>query len=569
MASKNIKGITIEINGNTEPLEKSLNSVNRKLHDTQYQLRETEKLLKLNPNNTELLAQKQELLSRAIQNTSDKLKALNIAKEQFGDYSKLTDEDKDKYHALNIEIARCTNQLDDFNNRVNGTSVAFDDTTQNALSFADVLKANILSDVILSGLQAIANGIEKIANAYVDAIKTGIEYNATMESYITSFSAMLGSADEAEKAIKSIQQSASASPFNTADLVKANQLLLTTGETAERSAQVINALGDAVAYTGGGNDELTRMAQNLQQIKNVGKASSTDIKQFAMAGIDVYGILADYLGKNIEQIKEMDISYSDLSDALIKASEENGKYFGAMETQSRTLNGQLNKLNSTAEMVAGTLASSITDGIQNNYLPAINNFLTALQTAFSEQGLQGFGIAFQDGIGAVIDSLGNEETLQKMFDASQQLFDSVTGAFDSNTEIGRANIEKLRQTCLNIATKLVEFVTKNWDKFVAVGLQIASAIINGISTAVGNYLASLTGDIGSALQSASKSRHTGYGSLGYDSLGYGYQSGGFASGGITLNASFSVNGSLNEATAKQFASMMADQINEELGRRIR
>ena len=60
--------------------------------------------------------------------------------------------------------------------------------------------------------------------------------------------------------------------------------------------------------TGGGNDELTRMASNLQQIKNAGKATAMDIRQFAYAGIDVYGILADYLGKTTEEGIEKEMS---------------------------------------------------------------------------------------------------------------------------------------------------------------------------------------------------------------------------------------------------------------------
>lgn len=55
---------------------------------------------------------------------------------------------------------------------------------------------------------------------------------------------------------------------------------------------------------GGGSDELGRMAQNLQQIKNAGKATAADIKQFAYAGIDVYGILADYTGKSTAEVQK-------------------------------------------------------------------------------------------------------------------------------------------------------------------------------------------------------------------------------------------------------------------------
>lgn len=83
---------------------------------------------------------------------------------------------------------------------------------------------------------------------------------------------MLGSASAAENALEQIKQDAARTPFDTAGLVKANELLISTGVDADSSRKVILALGDAVSATGGGNEELSRMAQNLQQIKNAGKA---------------------------------------------------------------------------------------------------------------------------------------------------------------------------------------------------------------------------------------------------------------------------------------------------------
>lgn len=66
-------------------------------------------------------------------------------------------------------------------------------------------------------------------------------------------------------------------------MIKSNQMLITTGESAEKSREAINSLANAVALTGGDSYALERMASNLQQIKNVGKATSMDIRQFGMA----------------------------------------------------------------------------------------------------------------------------------------------------------------------------------------------------------------------------------------------------------------------------------------------
>ena len=69
----NIKGITIEIGGNTTPLQKALSDVNKSIKDTQKQLKDVDKLLKIDPSNIELLKQKQDLLNRAVNDTKDKL----------------------------------------------------------------------------------------------------------------------------------------------------------------------------------------------------------------------------------------------------------------------------------------------------------------------------------------------------------------------------------------------------------------------------------------------------------------------------------------------------------------
>lgn len=72
-AGRNIKGITIEIGGDTTGLTKSLSDVNGKIKNTQAQLKDVNNLLKLDPSNTVLVAQKQELLKEAIANTTEKL----------------------------------------------------------------------------------------------------------------------------------------------------------------------------------------------------------------------------------------------------------------------------------------------------------------------------------------------------------------------------------------------------------------------------------------------------------------------------------------------------------------
>ena len=187
---------------------------------------------------------------------------------------------------------------------------------------------------------------------------------------------MLGSTEKANKVIEQIKKDAATTPFDVSGLTQANQLLISTGLSADESRETILALGNAVSATGGGNDELSRMALNLQQVKNLGKASSIDIKQFAMAGIDIYGLLADYLGITKEEASKMTVTWDDLNGALISASKEGGKYFGAMEKQSETLNGQWSTLKDNFKEFAGEAMEPLTNFLKDHLLPALNDMLT-------------------------------------------------------------------------------------------------------------------------------------------------------------------------------------------------
>lgn len=262
-------------------------------------------------------------------------------------------------------------------------------------------KATVLANMLTSlGTKAV--GIAK------DFVEMGISYNAQIEKYTTGFTNMLGSAQAAQEAMQAIQEDAARTPFDVASLTQANQLLISAGENAAYSRKVINALGDAVSATGGGNAELSRMAANLQQIANVGKASAIDIKQFAYAGINVYQVLADYTGKSVQEVQNMTISYDLLSQALIAASEEGGRYYNAMDTQSQTMNGRISTLKDNVSQLAGLMTGDLSSGI-GVVIGHLNDMIVAAQEAYKEDGWKGLGNAIlelDNPISAIIKKFG-------------------------------------------------------------------------------------------------------------------------------------------------------------------
>ena len=111
MAQNRIKGITVEINGDVTGLDKALKDVNSTISATSKQLADVQRLLKLDPTNTTLLAQKQELLKEKISATKDKLEALKTAQEQAKRQLESGDLGKDKYDALQREIVATEQEL--------------------------------------------------------------------------------------------------------------------------------------------------------------------------------------------------------------------------------------------------------------------------------------------------------------------------------------------------------------------------------------------------------------------------------------------------------------------------
>lgn len=104
MASNRIKGITIEIDGNVKPLTEALAKVDKTLAGTQSQLRDVNKLLKMDPSNVELLRQKQELLNKSVANSKEKVEELEAALKGMGDR---TEKNAEQYDAIQREIIAC------------------------------------------------------------------------------------------------------------------------------------------------------------------------------------------------------------------------------------------------------------------------------------------------------------------------------------------------------------------------------------------------------------------------------------------------------------------------------
>ena len=324
--------------------------------------------------------------SKAAKSVLDLTKQYNESAAKTGKTSAETKELKNQLAAAEAQLKTTASALKSANNGMDsfGKSAS---STGSGLTAA-LTKSQLLASAISTLSTAALSGAKQF-------VSMGIEYNAQIESYRVGLTNMLGDAQAANAAMQAIQEDAARTPFSVDSLTQANQLLISAGENAEYSRKVIMALGDAVSATGGGNAELSRMAANLQQIANVGKASAIDVKQFAYAGINVYQVLADYTGKTVQEVQKMTISYDLLSEALIAASEEGGRYYNAMDTQSQTMNGRVSTLKDNVSQLAGLMTGDLTSGI-GVVISRLNDMTVAAIDAYKTDGWAGLGNAILD-----------------------------------------------------------------------------------------------------------------------------------------------------------------------------
>lgn len=138
MAASRIKGITIEIGGDTTKLQTALKGVNTEIRNTQAQLKDVEKLLKLDPGNTELLAQKHKLLGDAVKETKEKLETLKTAAEQAEKALSDGTISKDQYDALQREIIETENELKRLEEQANQSAAALQKISATGEKLKDV-----------------------------------------------------------------------------------------------------------------------------------------------------------------------------------------------------------------------------------------------------------------------------------------------------------------------------------------------------------------------------------------------------------------------------------------------
>ena len=189
MAGKVIKGLTVEIGGDTTKLGKALENVEQKSRNLSSELGEINRLLKVDPSNTELLAQKQKVLADAVSNTKNKLDTLRQAEQQVQAQFARGEVSEEQYRALQREIMATEKKLSGYENAAKQTADALDETAQaekNAAQEAQEM-GDKMGAAANAGLKTLATGLTAVVAALVGAAESTREYRTYMGMLETAF----------------------------------------------------------------------------------------------------------------------------------------------------------------------------------------------------------------------------------------------------------------------------------------------------------------------------------------------------------------------------------------------
>lgn len=223
------------------------------------------------------------------------------------------------------------------NDLLSGKLEAADGKAQKFETTMQRLQGTISSVAAAAGIAFGIAGIKQFVGSVVDA-------GTSVEDARTGLTTLLKDSKQAGEVINQTMTDATKSNFSFEGLLAGNKAMIAAGANAKEARDVVMDLGNALAATGGGDNEMGRMVVNMQQIRTIGKATAADVKQFGFAGINIYKILADATGKNVADVKDMEVSYDMLAFALKRAGMEGGAYFHGMENASNNTSVQLSNL---------------------------------------------------------------------------------------------------------------------------------------------------------------------------------------------------------------------------------
>lgn len=405
-----IQGITVEIGGDTQGLSKALSGVNREIRTTQSQLKDVERLLKLDPGNTELLRQKYELLNDSIESTEEKLDSLREAEKQVQQQFERGEVSQDQYNGLQREIiateqalGRLQNEARDTENRINGIDEkpieqvedaaedagdALRDAGDDASHFGDMLKAG----AIVEGVSGLVDSMSQLADETreyqrimgsleVSSERAGYSAEETADTYrqlygvlgddqtAATTTANLQALGFAQEDLKDLTNAAIGAWATYGDSIPIDGLAESINETIQ-AGQVTGNFADVLNWAGTSEDDFNSKLENA--------ADSTERANIVMEELARQGLVdaGEAWQKNNESLVESNQAAAGFQDTMAEMSERISPVLTAVQ------NGINQLLGSVLDMTEGIDFSAVGDSIEAGFSFVIDTILPKLRDGF-------------------------------------------------------------------------------------------------------------------------------------------------------------------------------------------
>ncbi len=363
-----LKGITIDIGGNTSKLEESLKNVNQVVYSTNSGLWELNRALKLDPTNTDTLATKQKLLTANIGATVERLKQLKTAQSQLGEYSNLTEEQKQQYTNLSIEIAKAQSNLVKMNKELdsiksgNLTPITneMDKVGQSAIKVGDLIKANLASEAIIRVFDNIVGKIKSISNSIGNmVISGGIDRALNLENAKAKMSTFVDSTEQLDEIMQNVSDSVDGTAFSMDSAATVASGLFAAGiKEGEDMTSALKLVADASQVSGRSMED---MGSIFNKIAANGKITGEELNQLSDSGIPILQMLSETMGISTSEVSKLvsagKVGFEEFSKAM-----EQG-LGGAAQNAGQTFTSSLANLKSALSRVGAEIMTPLLEGI--------------------------------------------------------------------------------------------------------------------------------------------------------------------------------------------------------------
>ena len=212
--------------------------------------------------------------------------------------------------------------------------------------------------------QMIADFAKKAASELSNVVKSGLEYNASMQSYLTNFKVMLGSEEQAAEKLAEIRKMAASTPFSLDDLTNGTQTLLQFGIAADDTTGVLQQLGDISL---GNADKLQTLVRAYGKMSSAQKVTLENVNMMIDAGFNPLNQICTATGESMadlyKRISDGKVSFAELESAVASATSQGGQFYNGMLEASQTFSGRMSTLKDNVSALTGELTSGLFEAL--------------------------------------------------------------------------------------------------------------------------------------------------------------------------------------------------------------